>query len=99
MPQLDSAVFLPQLLWFLSLYYIFSFLYVKIVLPRVVKQYKMLRIATSYKKRLILKRKNQKLSYLKTKKTKVLENIIKLSLLRLELVKKQSLFLQKILKK
>jgi hypothetical protein len=42
MPQLDFAVFLPKVIWFLSMYYLFFYGYAKFVWPRVAKQLKLL---------------------------------------------------------
>lgn len=99
MPQLDIATFLPQILWFLSLYTISLFIFSKVVLPRIAKQLKVLKIASIFKKKRITRKKDEKHLYFVVKKNRVLENFLRLSTFYFDLNKKQSFFLNKIVKK
>jgi hypothetical protein len=76
MPQLDLAVFLPKVIWFLSMYYLFFYAYSKFVWPRIAKQLKLLSKALERKHKILNKRKNEKFSFFLLKKNKVMKNLI-----------------------
>lgn len=99
MPQLDIATFLPQIFWFFCLYTIFQFIFSKVVLPRIAKQLKVLNIASTFKRKRITRKKDEKHLFFVVKKNRVLENFLRLSTFYFDLSKKQSFFLNKIVKK
>lgn len=98
MPQLDFAVFLPKVIWFLSMYYLFFYGYAKFVWPRVAKQLKLLSKALERKHKILNKRKSIKFSFFVSKKNKVLQNLVSFFSLYSENTKKYFVSIDNLLK-